>query len=50
MPPILIQLSFELPEPTDERLEALLAEEIARERADPSYGLILIQTDPEVAA
>ena len=47
MPPIVEQLSFELPEPANDRLEQLLAKELAREVADRSYGLTLIQIDGE---
>jgi hypothetical protein len=41
----LYQLSFDLPEPAPAWLEDLLAREIAREREDPSYGLLLIVRD-----
>jgi hypothetical protein len=37
------QLALDLSEPADDRLEQLLAEESARETADPTYGLLLIQ-------
>jgi hypothetical protein len=47
--PSIVQLSFDLPEPADERLERLLAEELPREHEDPSYGLLVLQAHPEEA-
>ena len=41
----ILQLSFDLPEAADERLEQLLADELAREAGDPAYGLLLIELE-----
>lgn len=41
--PMLDQLSFGFPQLAEDRLEQLLSEELAREAADLSFSLILIQ-------
>ena len=47
MLPMLEQLHLGLADAANDHLEELLAEEIAREAAEPGYGITIIRSKPE---